>query len=68
MVINTKSTVFVNGRPARVLSHRFNVAVRKGLTITDSDGERIIPSKNLSWENVRSTVRLGKAVQARVGK
>ena len=72
MVINSKSVVFVNGRPARVLGRRFNAEVRRfanvAARITDANGKALIPSKGADWMEVAKMVRAGKATQARVAK
>lgn len=66
--------IVVNGRTTRILSHHFNVGLRKAkasgcdLLVLDIDGAPIFPSKGLSWTEVGAQVRAGKKVQASCDK
>jgi hypothetical protein len=67
MVISTKSIVLVAGRPVRVLSSRFNCALRSGkLDPKTPEGKTIVPSSGKTWLQVASLLRAGKSVQAKV--
>lgn len=70
MVINGKSVVFVNGKPTRVLGHRFNRALKATpfVVFTDEKGTVITPSKGSSWDDVALGVRKGESFTAVVGK
>ena len=66
--------IVVNGRTTRILSHHFNVGLRKAkasgvdLLVLDVGGAPIFPSKGLSWTEVGAQVRAGKKVQASTEK
>ena len=69
MIINGKTTVIVNGRATRILSHRFNVALKEGKlsAVLDAEtGAPIVPSKGASWAEVGEQIRAGKKVVAKV--
>jgi hypothetical protein len=73
MQINGKTVILASGRITRVCSRRFNQAVRRSfkgapMVVLTEHGERIEPSKGLSWVQVGLQVRAGKSVQARLLK
>lgn len=68
MIIDGKLQIVVNGTTTRVLGRDFNVALKTlgdRLTVHDTNGNVIVPSKNLTWSQVANAVRQGKKVQAK---
>lgn len=74
MNISGTTVIVVNGKPTRVCGSRFNQALRTfrpagpafELQVFLPTGERIVPSKGLSWLEVASGIRAGKKVVAKV--
>ena len=73
MNIAGNTVLFVNGRASRVCGRRFNKIVKAyeydlsravALLVQLPSGEKLIPSKGLSWVDVAKQVRAGKKVQA----
>lgn len=68
MIINGKTPIVVNGRTTRVCGHQFNKVTRGrliGVQVCDTQGNILVPSKGLSWDQVAEQVRAGKSVQAK---
>lgn len=75
MNITSKTSILVNGRATRVCGRRFNKAVKAYefamgrpavLNVQLPSGERVLPSKGLSWLDVAKQIRKRKQVQAAV--
>lgn len=62
------TTVVINGKNTRVLSSFFNEKLKKNneLHVFLPSGEKIAPSKNMSWHDAAKLVRQGKKVVCRM--
>lgn len=60
--------VVINGKATRVLSSYFNEKVKKNaeLHIFLPTGEKLTPSKGLSWHDAAKIVRQGKKVVCKI--
>ena len=73
MNLSGSTPVIIGSRITRVLSHHFNVGLRKAkssgvdlLVLDVETGTPIFPSKGLSWTDVGVQIRAGKKVAARL--
>lgn len=67
MNLSGNTSIIINGKTTRVLSSYFNEKVKKNneMYVYLTSGEKLVPSKGLSWHTVAKLVRQGKKVQCR---